>query len=128
MKLLLDTCTFLWWVSGSDKFSAHARRLCTDPAHTVFLSAASAWEMSVKHARGKLPMDEAPHAFVARATALLRIRTISVRMADVEQLATLPGIHADPFDRMLICQALARDLVLVTPDPEIRKYPVRTAW
>ena len=106
VRLLLDTCTFLWVVGGAKELSARTREAFADPGNEVLLSAASAWEVAVKHRLGRLDVDE--------ESAL--------------HLAKLPDLHRDPFDRMLVAQALVGGLTLVTPDDAIRQYPVRTLW
>ena len=128
MKLLLDTCTFLWILEGGAALSEAARAQLLNADNDLYLSAVSAWEIAVKHALGKLPLPEPPERFVP---AQRKARAISPLPLDEEaalELGRLPKLHRDPFDRMLICQALAGGMILVTPDPEIGRYPVRTLW
>lgn len=128
MKILLDTCTFLWIVSDSPDLSGAARKLFSDPANEVYLSVASAWEIIVKHDLGKLPLPEPPHDFIKKWRTRHDIDSLPLDEAAVLQLSRLPGYHKDPFDRILICQAIAGGLVILTPDPHITGYPVRTEW
>lgn len=128
MKLLLDTCTFLWVTADSSELSANARRLFSDPANEVFLSVASAWEIIVKNKLGRLPLPEPPHEFIPKYRQLHEIAPLSLAEEAVLQLSRLPDYHKDPFDRILICQAIADGLVILTPDRHITQYPVRTAW
>lgn len=128
MKVLLDTCTFLWVCAGAPDLSASAKRVFSDPANEVYLSAVSAWEIAVKHALGKLPLPDAPDRFVPHQRALHAIDPLPLDEAAVLQLGKLPARHRDPFDRMLVCQAVAHGLVVLTPDPLIEQYPVRTQW
>jgi PIN domain nuclease of toxin-antitoxin system len=128
VKLLLDTCTFLWSLEGGTSVSAAARAALSEPGNDVYLSSVSAWEIAAKHALGKLPLPDAPERYVP---AQRRARAIDSLPLDEEaalHLPRLPPLHRDPFDRMLICQALVAGLTLVTPDPEIARYPVRTLW
>ena len=128
MKLLLDTCTFLWAIAGGAELSKAARDALTNPDNDVYLSAVSAWEIAVKHALGRLPLPEPPDRYVP---AQRRARGVAALPLDEDaalQLVRLPHLHRDPFDRMLVCQALAGALTLVTPDPEIARYPVRILW
>ena len=128
MKLLLDTCTFLWIASGSSQLSAQARALFVDPANEVFLSAASAWEIAVKNELGRLPLPSPPARFVPAQRAAHHIAPLPIDEAAALMLEKLPGLHRDPFDRMLVCQAIHESMVLLTPDPAIAAYSVRVEW
>lgn len=128
MRLLLDTCTFLWIVFDQPDLSAPARAAYLDADNEVFLSAVSAWEITVKHRLGRLPLAEPPKQFVPRFRKAHGIVPLPLDEDAVLQDATLPGLHRDPFDRMLICQAIAHGLILLTPDPLISQYPVRVLW
>lgn len=128
MKLLLDTCTFLWAVRGDSRLSAQAAAMFCDPANEVWLSAVSAWEIAVKHQLGKLPLADAPGLYVPRERQRHGINSLPVTEADTLMLGKLPAHHADPFDRLLICQAIQQGLVLLTPDPWIHRYPVAVQW
>jgi PIN domain nuclease of toxin-antitoxin system len=115
-------------VAGSPELSDTARQLYTDPDNEVFLSAASAWEIIVKNKIGKLPLPEPPHEFVKKWRSLHLIDSLPIDEGSVLQLSRLPEYHKDPFDRILICQAIANSLIILTPDTHITKYPVRTEW
>ncbi len=128
MRLLLDTCTFLWLATDSARLSTTARSAFSDVAREVFLSPVSVWEIGVKHARGRLPLPEPPDRLVPRARALHAVDTLPLREAAVLELPRLPGLHRDPFDRLLICQAIHHGLAILTPDALVRQYPVRTIW
>ena len=128
MRLLLDTCTFLWIVGGSDELSAKAREVFADPENEVFLSAASAWEIAVKNRLGRLPLPSKPATFVPAQRVAHGIESLALDEEAALHVARLPEIHRDPFDRMLVAQAIVGGLVLLTPDDYIRDYPVRTLW
>jgi PIN domain nuclease of toxin-antitoxin system len=128
MKLLLDTCTFLWMVSEPARLSPAAAAALRDPASDVFLSPVSAWEVSVKYALGRLPLPEPPERYVPRERERHRIAPLPLDEDAVLHLHRLPALHRDPFDRMLVCQALSRALTVVTPDEAIQRYPVRCLW
>lgn len=128
MRLLLDTCAFLWCLEGGKALSARARQELASPANDVFLSAVSAWEIGVKHALGRLPLPEAPGRYVPDQRRARGIEPLPLDEEAALHLGLLPRLHRDPFDRMLICQAIVGGLTLVTPDPEIARYPVRTLW
>ncbi len=128
MKLLLDTCTFLWMVSDKVQLSENSQPLLIDPNNELFLSPASVWEICVKHKRGGLTLTDPPERFISEQRKMHSIETLPLDEISVLQLPNLPEIHKDPFDRMLICQAIAHGLIIVTPDPMITQYPVRTTW
>jgi PIN domain nuclease of toxin-antitoxin system len=130
MKLIVDTCTFLWLASAEQKLSANARTLLQDSGNILLLSAASVWEIGVKHALGRLPLpnDLTPAEFVPEARSRNGVDTLPITEIDTLALAKLPDLHQDPFDRMLICQAIANQAVIVTPDPLIARYPISVHW
>lgn len=128
MRLLLDTCSFLWAVRGDAQLSATAAALFRDPANEVFLSAVSAWEIAVKHQLGRLPLGDAPARYVPRERERHGIEPLALIEADTLLLDRLPPVHADPFDRLLVCQAVQHGLTLLTPDPMIHRYPVPVVW
>ncbi len=128
MKLLLDTVTFLWLAWDDPRLSPLARERVLDPGCTPYLSAASAWEIAVKHALGKLPLPQDPETLVPELRVGLGLAPLPVDEVSALQVVRLPWLHRDPFDRMLICQSIAHAMVLVTPDAAIRRYPIRTLW
>ncbi len=124
MKILLDTCEFLWLVSGDNRLSAPVALAVRNPQNQVFLSVVSFWEISVKHGLGKLPLPSAPALFVPGQREKHLIASLALDESAITSLDKLPALHRDPFDRMLVCQALAHDLTLASSDPLIRQYPV----
>ncbi len=128
MKLLLDTCTFLWIVTGDSSLSPSARRVFSDPANDVFLSSVSAWEIAVKHTLGKLPLPRPPSVLVPEERQRHQIQPLPLDETAALLITKLPELHKDPFDRMLICQAITVSLTLLTPDPLIKQYPLVTVW
>jgi PIN domain nuclease of toxin-antitoxin system len=129
MNILLDTCTFLWAAMEPNNLSAQAARLFTDPANAVYLSAISAYEIVIKHALGRLPLPDPPRQFVPDQRAALRVDSLDLREEAALHVERLPSLHRDPFDRLLICQAIVHDMLILTPDVAIRSYPaVRTDW
>ena len=116
MSLLLDTHVLLWW-SGERALSAEALNEIANPDNIVYVSAASIWEISIKRARGKLQVDDA--IFEVRDDGF---EPLPITHADARMAGSLPDHHRDPFDRMLIAQALARDLRLVTRDSRMELY------
>lgn len=128
MKLLLDTCTFLWVLLDAPQLSDDARRLFRDPGNEVLLSSVSAWEIAVKYTLGRLPLPEPPERYVPRQRDAHGIASLPLDEDAALHVARLPNLHSNPFDRMLICQAMLNGLTLVTPDRDIARYPVRIAW
>jgi len=127
VKLLLDTCTFLW-LAGGQPMSAAATAAISNPSHDVFLSAVSVWEIVAKHKAGRLPLPEQADRLIPTERRLRGVQALAFDEESALQIARLPGLHRDPFDRMLICQAIALGLAIVTPDPLIGQYPVRVIW
>ena len=124
MKLLLDTHVFLWYISADSQLPVAFRDAIRDPANEVYLSVASVWEAVIKHALGKLPLPEAPADYLPRQRAAHGIATLPIEEAALAHLAGLPALHRDPFDRILIAQALRHGLTLVTADDAVRAYSV----
>lgn len=128
MRLLLDTCTFLWVIEGSEALSERAVELFRDPANEVLVSTASFWEILVKHRLGRLVLPEPAGRFLREERERHRIATLAIEEDAVLQLPKLPDHHRDPFDRILICQAIEHEATLLTPDEAIARYPVRVLW
>jgi PIN domain nuclease of toxin-antitoxin system len=128
MKLLLDTCTFLWALSEPPQLSARAADLFRNPDTELFLSAASAWEIAVKHASGKLMLPERPERFVPNRREERGIAPLAIDEESALHASKLPQLHRDPFDRLLVSQAIVHGLTILTPDPIISQYPARTIW
>lgn len=122
MKLLLDTHALLWSLSDPDQLDAATRRRIESPENVVFASAVSVWEIEIKRALGKLRAPDGLAGEIARA----RMTELPLHVRHVERLRGLPSHHRDPFDRMLVSQALADGLTLVTRDAKMRGYGVTT--
>ncbi len=122
MRLLLDTHTFLWWLSDWEQISESARAAIADPNNEVLVSAVTGWEIGIKKARGRLVAPDNLAAVVEEK----RFEHLSLTFAHAERAAALPPHHRDPFDRMLIAKAQAEGLVLVTRDSRIADYEVAT--
>jgi len=128
LKLLLDTCTFLWLIWDSDKLSPIARKLFLDPANEVFLSSVSCWEISMKYGLGKLPLPEEPGQLVPAQREIHGIESLALSEDAALRVNRLPTHHRDPFDRMLISQAIGEGMTILTPDRVFHSYPVQTSW
>lgn len=126
--ILLDTVTFLWIITGSKKLSLHARKAFLDKKNKVYLSSVSVWEIIIKHKLGRLPLPDKPSIYIPKQRFIHGIKELNLNERDVIELENLPKVHEDPFDRMLICQAIARNLTILSPDKLIKSYPVKTVW
>ena len=126
--ILLDTVTFLWIITGSQRLSKTAKKLYLDRKNKVYLSSISVWEMGVKYILGKLPLPENPKIFIPKQRIIHGIDSLPLEENDVFELEKLPKIHGDPFDRMLVGQARAHDFILLTPDKTVSDYPVKSKW
>jgi PIN domain nuclease of toxin-antitoxin system len=128
VKILLDTCAFLWLASDAKELSDQAKILFQNTDNAVYLSSVSVWEIVVKNKSGKLPLPDAPEQFINEQCEKHFIENISLDNKSIFHLTGLPTYHGDPFDRMLICQAIEHDFTLLTSDELITQYPVKTAW
>ncbi len=125
LRLLLDTHSLIWALEAPERLSTTVRDAFDQPGVMVFVSAASTWEIAIKVALGRLRL---PLAELARALVDAAFEELPVRIADGLEMARLPLLHRDPFDRLLIAQARHERLTLVTCDAAIRRYPVDTLW
>jgi len=128
VRFLLDTCAFLWIIADAPELPPRVRALFESPDNEVFLSAASAWEIAIKHATGRLPLPDRPERFVPEMRESHAIGALPVDEESVLHVSRLPALHRDPFDRMLVSQAIVHGLSILTPDPLVIQYPARTIW
>ena len=128
MKLLLDTCTLLWIARGDPALPDRVRSALAGRNVQVAVSAVSAWEIAIKHARGRLPLPAPLERFVPALRERYDLATLPIDEESALHIAKLPALHADPFDRMLVSQAIVHGLTIVTPDPLVTQYPARTMW
>ena len=120
MQYLLDTHVVLWWLTVPEKISIKAQNIIRDKTNTLFISSASFWEMAIKKSLGRLTL---PHNLI-EALAAEGFKTLPIMPEDGLGVADLPLHHSDPFDRILIIQAKLKDLILITNDAKILKYPL----
>jgi PIN domain nuclease of toxin-antitoxin system len=126
MRLLLDTHIFLWFISGNPKLDSQKKALIQSKKNRVFFSPVSMWECLVKFHLGKLEFPESPEVFIPRQRDLHGIESLPLSELDVRHLLSLPTLHRDPFDRMLICQAIENELVMMTKDKAVQEYDIDT--
>lgn len=128
MRLLLDTHVFLYWVLGDPRLSPLAEASIKDSGTQVYLSAASVWEMAIKLSLGRLRLEGDLLGFVEGELRQNGFQALPVTYRHASRVATLPPLHRDPFDRLLVAQALEENLTLVSGDAEIARYPVELLW
>jgi PIN domain nuclease of toxin-antitoxin system len=126
VRLLLDTCTLIWLMTGERKLPARVTEAIA--SRDVVLSAACAWEIAIKHAKGSLRLSQPPEHLVPAARQRYGFQALAIDEAAALHVAKLPRLHADPFDRMLVSQAIVHGLTIVTPDPLVTQYPALTMW
>ncbi|WP_445632578.1 Twitching motility protein PilT [Nostoc sp. DSM 114161] len=124
MKILLDPYIFLWFISGDHQLLTNIRDILRDPDNEIYLSVVSIWECIVKYKLGKLPLPESPEIYLPKQRDRHQITNLNLDEGSVTQLTNLPLLHNEPFDRMLICQALHHSLTITTVDAKIRAYSV----
>lgn len=128
MRLLLDTHAFLWWVTDDDRLSERAGELIADGANDVFFSAASAWEIAIKAGLGRIRLYEDAWSLTPQQLERNAFQALPIHVAHAVAVITLPDVHGDPFDRMLVAQALTEGLTIVSADEDLARYPVPVVW
>jgi len=128
VRALLDTNAFLWWNIDVPKLSKRAFEFIGDEANEIHVSVASAWEISIKYAKGHLGLGDPPEIWVPSRVALDGLQTLSIELTHALRAAALPSIHRDPFDRLLIAQSQLESLPILTSDPNIARYDVEVIW
>ena len=125
---MLDTHAFLWWIADDSRLSKKAREIIADGHNELFLSAASGWEMAIKARLGKLQLSDSLERFVPEQLIINGIEGLPVQMRHTLHVQILPDYHRDPFDRLLVAQAQLEGLPILTRDPYIARYQVKTIW
>lgn len=124
MKILLDTHVWIWMIMAPEKLAKHARRHVSREANELLLSAASAWEISIKWGLGKLTLPRIPSEFVPEHLAATKTFPLAIQHSHALRVAQLPRHHSDPFDRMLIAQAQIERVAIMTGDPAFKAYDI----
>ena len=128
MRALLDSHTFIWWVLDTPSLSDDCRAILEDGANEIYLSVASAYEIAYKAGQGRLTLPDEPAEYVKTRLAANDFASLAIELPHALRAATLPRIHGDPIDRILIAQAQLEGLALLTADPAIGQYDVETIW
>jgi PIN domain nuclease of toxin-antitoxin system len=128
VRLLLDTHVLIWWLAGDPMLSTNAKAAIADPGNEALVSAASAWEIATKYRNGRLPQAAALAANMPAVLAGQGFVELPITVRHGQAAGSLPGPHRDPFDRMLIAQAVLVDLVLVSKEAVFDRYGVRRLW
>jgi len=124
MRVLVDTQIFLWAITDDPKLSARYRTSYSDPSHELYLSMASIWEMLVKAGIGKLPLPQPAIPYLLRQMEKNGLELLPIRTSHLSALEQIPPLHRDPFDRMLVAQAKAESMLMLTSDPKIKGYDI----
>jgi len=127
MDYLLDTHTFLWFINGSVELSPQAKNIIQNPANTLYLSIADFWEIAIKMNIGKLSIDMSFEELLNEANKN-DFQILPIQLEDIRVLTTLELYHKDPFDRILIAQAMQNNLTVITKDSNFEFYPVKIIW
>jgi PIN domain nuclease of toxin-antitoxin system len=126
VRLLLDTCTLIWLLTGERKLPDRVRAAISE--QDVLLSAASAWEIAIKCGKGSVRLTQPAERLVPSARERYGFQALPIDEESALHVAKLPWLHTDPFDRLLVSQAIVHGLTIVTPDPMVTQYPARTMW
>jgi PIN domain nuclease of toxin-antitoxin system len=128
VKFLLDTSTFLWWVTDSDRLSPKARDVLADGNNEVWFSAVSGWEIVIKAGLGRVVLPEDPEQFLPKQLAANAFQVLPIHLRHTLRVSILPSLHRDPFDRLLVAQALVEELTILSGDAQLAGYPVPVVW
>ncbi|NJL51219.1 MAG: type II toxin-antitoxin system VapC family toxin [Hydrococcus sp. SU_1_0] len=128
MQVLLDTHTFLWWVTNDSKLSSPAHTIISDPQNEIFFSIVSAWEIVIKAKLGKLPLPQSPDIYIPSRIKHYGFKKTGITLNDVLQVWQLGNHHNDPFDRLLIAQSQVRNLPILSGDSKFSHYNVNVIW
>jgi len=128
MRLLLDTHTFIWWDSDPSKLSPVALSMIQNPDTILTLSVASVWEIQIKFQLKKLKLDLPISEVIESQQRINNLEILPIKLNHVLALEKLPPSHKDPFDRLLVAQAIIEEVAIISHDPIFAKYPIQTIW
>lgn len=128
MKVLLDTHAFLWLITGDDRLSENARQTFLNTDNSLFFSAASLWEICIKKSLGKISLKDGWFQTIQKEMKINTIQWLPIEMTHCAEVTELPLHHRDPFDRMLIAQAIVEDMKLLSRDSRLSVYAIELIW
>ena len=128
MRLLLDTHTFIWYATDNSRLSTIARSLINNGENDIFLSTASIWEMAIKHSIGRLSFSLPFMEFIRQQLSVSNIGILEINLDQIEVVASLPLHHRDPFDRLIISQAIAEQIPILSVDSVFDNYAIARLW
>jgi PIN domain nuclease of toxin-antitoxin system len=128
VKILLDTCAFLWLVTDDSKLSGLAKDIFLDPNNELLLSAVTGFEITVKYSLGKLQLTEPPKAFISNRMKANALTELPITLNHTLALQDLPWHHKDPFDRLLVAQAMVTQIPLLSSDEQLSAYGIERLW
>ena len=128
MRVLLDTHAFLWWINDDVRLSEGAREIFSDGDNELLFSVASGWEMAIKVGMGKLTVSGSLGPYISKHLAENAVEVLPINLSHAVGVTELPDHHRDPFDRLLVSQALVEKLPILSTDPQISRYPIETLW
>ena len=128
MKVLLDTHAFLWLVTNDDRLSENARQTFLNTENSLYFSAASLWEICIKMSLGKISLRDGWFQTIQEEMEINTIQWLPIEMAHCAEVSELPFHHRDPFDRMLIAQAIVEELKLLSRESRLSDYPIDLIW
>lgn len=128
MRALLDTHSFLWWITGSSRLSAKAAQVIGDGRNEIYLSAASSWEIAIKARLGRIELPDLPDRFISEQMLANAFQGLPIQISHTMQVYSLPDHHSDPFDRMLVAQSLVEKLSIISSDKELSRYAADVIW
>lgn len=128
MRLLLDTHVFLWWVNDAPELSAKARAAIRKGQNECFLSVVSAWEMAIKASTGKLALSQSVERFIPEQLAANGFRLLEIDFRHAARVESLPFHHRDPFDRLLVAQAMSEKMTVISADAALSEYGIKRIW
>jgi PIN domain nuclease of toxin-antitoxin system len=128
LRLLLDTHSFIWEIEGDEKLPVPVREVVEDRRNVVYLSVVSVWEMALKERAGRLRLSRPADTLIPDALEAFGFPVVPIELRHAFRAVSLPPLHADPFDRMLVAQAIEERLTLVTGDQALHGYPVQHLW
>lgn len=128
MRVLLDTHAFLWYITANSKLGKQAERVISDGRNQVYISKASLWEIAIKVSKGKLKLEKPYQGYIDQQIESNRFMDLGIEQRHLNRLISLPDHHQDPFDRLLIAQAISEEMPILTVDRFFSSYPVEIIW